>query len=111
MADAFATHEVLNQPPPLTGYDVFGADAALVEAVTREGAGWAGAELHELGRLAGDPGWQERGRQANTHPPVLRTHDRYGNRLDVVDYHPAYHDLMGTAVAHGLHAAPWSDPR
>jgi putative acyl-CoA dehydrogenase len=107
----FATHEVLNQPPRLTGYDVYGADAALVDAVEREGAAWANAELHELGRLAGAPEWQERGRQANTHPPVLRTHDRYGNRLDVVDYHPAYHDLMRTAVAHGLHAAPWSDPR
>jgi putative acyl-CoA dehydrogenase len=111
MAEAFATHEVLNQPPPLTDQDVFGADTALVEAVEREGAVWATDELHALGRLAGDPEWQERGRQANTHPPVLRTHDRYGNRLDVVDYHPAYHDLMRTAIEHGLHAQPWSDPR
>jgi putative acyl-CoA dehydrogenase len=107
----FRTHAVVNQPPPLAGYDVFGSDPALVEAVGREGAAWALHELHELGCAAGDPAWQELGRAANSHPPVLRTHDRYGNRIDVVDYHPAYHDLMRTAIAHGLHAAPWSEGR
>jgi len=111
VASAFRTHEVFNQPPPLTGYDVFAADAALVEAVHREGAGWAAGELHELGRRAGTPQAQELGRQANTSPPVLRTHDRYGNRIDVVDYHPAYHELMRAAIGYGLHAAPWSERR
>jgi putative acyl-CoA dehydrogenase len=109
MASPFSTHEVTNQPPPLTGYDVFGADAALVEALPREGAGWATAELHELGRLAGSEEWQEEGRRAEANRPVLRTHDRYGNRIDLVDYHPGYHRLMATAVEHGLHAAPWAD--
>ena len=109
--DSYRTHEVLNQPPPLCDHDVFGTDRTLVEAVEREGAAWALAELHELGRMAGDPAWQERGRQANASPPVLRSHDRYGNRVDVVDYHPAYHELMRAAVANGLHAAPWSDAR
>ena len=107
----FSTHEVTNQPPPLSVYDVFGADAALVEAVEREGASWALDELHRLGRLAGSEDTQELGRQAEANRPVLRTHDRYGNRIDVVDYHPAYHQLMGTAIEHGLHAAPWSDGR
>ena len=93
MASAFQTHEVRNQPPPLADYDVFGADRALVEALDREGAGWASAELHGLGRLAGSAAWQEIGRQANEHPPVLATHDRYGNRVDVVRDHPAYHQL------------------
>ena len=111
MATVFRTHEVTNQPPPLTGHDVFGADVALGEALAREGAGWAAGELAELGRLAGSPECQEWGRQANANPPVLRSHDRYGNRIDVVDYHPAYHQLMATAVGHGLHAAPWSDGR
>jgi len=111
MTSPFSTHEVTNQPPPLTGYDVFGADAALAEATQREGAGWAVDELRELGRLAGSDEWQAEGRRAEGNGPVLRTHDRYGNRIDVVDYHPAYHRLMGTAVHHGLHAAPWSDPR
>jgi len=104
------THEVRNQVPPLAGHDV-AADSALLEAVEREGAGWAGAELHELGRLAGQPATVEQARLANEHPPVLRTHDRYGNRIDEVEFHPAWHALMDTAVGHGLHAAPWADPR
>jgi putative acyl-CoA dehydrogenase len=111
MATAFDTHEVTNQPPPLAGHDVFGSDRALVEAARREGAGWATAELHQLGALAGLPESQEWGRQANANPPTLRTHDRYGHRLDVVDYHPAYHELMSVSVGHGLHAAPWADER
>jgi putative acyl-CoA dehydrogenase len=111
MGTVLRTDEVVNQPPPLTGHDVFGADAALTEAVARESAAWAADELHEIGRLAGSGDAQELGRQANANPPVLRTHDRYGNRLDVVDYHPAYHSLMTIAVRHGLHAAPWSDGR
>ena len=61
-------------------------------------------------RLAGTGGAQELGRLANEHRPVLRTHDRYGHRIDVVEYHPAYHDLMRTSLAHGLHAGPWADP-
>ncbi|HKH23819.1 MAG TPA: isovaleryl-CoA dehydrogenase [Acidimicrobiales bacterium] len=105
------THEVTNQPPPLDGYDVFGADAALVEAVEREGAGWAADDLHALGRLAGSPeaiGW---GFDANRNPPELHTHDRYGHRIDEVAYHPAYHELMRVAVSHGLHASPWAVDR
>ncbi|HEX6167173.1 MAG TPA: acyl-CoA dehydrogenase family protein [Acidimicrobiales bacterium] len=106
-----ATHEVTNQPPPLEGYDVFGADAALVEAVEREGAGWAADELHALGRLAGSPEAIEWGFAANRHAPELRTHDRYGHRIDEVTYHPAYHELMRVAIGHGLHAAPWAVDR
>jgi putative acyl-CoA dehydrogenase len=111
MASAFDTHEVTNQPPPLAGHDVFGSHAALREAVEREGGAWALEELHHLGRRAGSAAAQELGRQANEHPPLLRTHDRYGHRVDVVSYHPAYHELMTVAVRHGLHAAPWSDER
>jgi putative acyl-CoA dehydrogenase len=105
------THDVVNQVPPLAGYDVFGADSALVEALDREGARWAVDELHELGRLAGTDATLELGRVAEANRPVLQTHDRYGNRIDVVEYHPAYHQLMTTAIAHGLHAAPWTDGR
>jgi putative acyl-CoA dehydrogenase len=111
MGGMAATHEVTNQPPPLDGYDVFEADAALVEAVEREGAAWAADDLHALGRLAGSPeaiGW---GFEANRHPPELRTHDRYGHRVDEVAYHPAYHELMQVAIGHGLHAAPWAVDR
>ncbi len=111
MATRYETHEVVNQPPPLTGYDGFGADIALGEAVDRNGAAWARDELHELGRRAGSADAQDAGRRANENPPVLLTHDRYGHRIDVVRYHPAYHELMATAVGHGLHAAPWVDDR
>ncbi|MGW0522938.1 acyl-CoA dehydrogenase family protein [Crossiella sp. NPDC003009] len=104
------THEVTNQVPPLLDHDI-AADPALVEALHREGAGWAEPELHELGRLAGSGQAQEWGRQANDNPPVLRTHDRYGHRIDEVDFHPVWHQLMTVAVGHGLHAAPWRDQR
>lgn len=104
------THAVTNQVPPLVGYDA--ADVpALVEALHREGAGWAEDDLHRIGLLAGGPEAQEWGRRAEDNPPVLRTHDRNGNRIDEVRYDPAYHHLMETAVRVGLHASPWSDGR
>jgi putative acyl-CoA dehydrogenase len=105
-----ATHVVTNQVPPLVGHDV-AADAALLDGLHRHGAGWAEPDLHELGQLAGSEQAQEWGRLANAYPPVLRTHDRYGNRIDEVEYHPAYHELMKVAVQHGMHAAPWRDER
>lgn len=104
------THEVTNQPPPLTGYNVYAADAALVESVHREGAGWADDELREIGSFYGSEVAQELGFLANAYPPVLHTHDRFGFRRDEVIYHPAYHELMRYAVSHGAHAAPWSEP-
>ena len=104
------THEVLNQVPPLEGHDT-ADDPALLEGVRREGAGWAEDDLHALGRLAGTPEAQEWGRLAERYPPRLATHDRYGHRIDEVEYVPAYHELMRTAVTHGLHAAPWADER
>src|SRR5215472_11535874 len=103
-------HEVTNQPPPLAGYDA-SADSALLSALRREHAGWAEPELRELGRLAGGEQAQDNGRLANEHPPRLHTHDRYGHRVDEVEFHPAWHDLMTTAVSRGLHAAPWRDSR
>src|SRR5215510_9429747 len=111
MANRFDTHAVVNQPPPLTDYDVFGADVALVESVERHGARWAADDLRDLGRRAGSFDAQELGRRANENAPVLVTHDRYGNRVDRVRYHPAYHELMTTAIDNGLHAAPWADTR
>jgi putative acyl-CoA dehydrogenase len=87
------------------------ADAALLDAVQREDAAWSLPELHELGALAGAAGTRELARLANVYPPVLRTHDTSGHRIDEVDFHPAWHELMATAVRHGLHAAPWADDR
>ncbi|MDT4913011.1 MAG: putative acyl-CoA dehydrogenase [Pseudonocardiales bacterium] len=104
------THEVTNQVPPLIGHDI-STHPALLEGLRREGAGWAEREVRALGELGNSEQWQEAGRLANEHPPVLRTHDRYGHRIDEVEYLPQYHDLMRTAVEHGLHGAPWTDER
>ncbi|MFN2525933.1 MAG: acyl-CoA dehydrogenase family protein [Actinomycetota bacterium] len=104
------THEVLNQAPPLVDYNLFEQNRPLVEAVRREGAEWAEPQLQLLGKHAGgDPlRW---GAEANEHPPVLHTHDRYGHRIDEVDYHPSYHRLLELAIEQGVHALPWRDPR
>jgi putative acyl-CoA dehydrogenase len=106
-----ATHEVANQPPPLAGYDVTARDAALLEGVRREGAGWDVDGLYALGTLAGSAEAIAWGFEANRFTPELRTHDRYGNRIDEVAFHPSWHKLMEVAVAHGLHGAPWREPR
>src|SRR3954453_6268191 len=108
---ASGTHEVANQPPPLVDYNVFSADRVLVEAVKREGADWDEGRISSVGALAGSERLQTLGAQANENPPKLRTHDRYGNRVDTVDFHPAWHELMGIAVSHELHCSPWKDPR
>ncbi|MFJ3662655.1 DNA alkylation response protein [Streptomyces sp. NPDC090119] len=105
-----ATHDVTNQPPPLAPYDA-SADAALLEGLRREGAGWAEDGVRALGLRAGGAEAQEWGELANRHEPELRTHDRYGNRVDEVDFHPSWHHLMRTAVAEGLAGTPWADDR
>ncbi|MFJ7044601.1 acyl-CoA dehydrogenase family protein [Streptomyces sp. NPDC101112] len=108
-----ATHEVTNQVPPLVGYDVYAADRALTEAVERHVApdvlDEARGELSGLGRTAGSEQVQEWGRLANENPPKLRTHDRYGNRIDEVEFHPSWHRLLGKGVSAGLTAA-WTRP-
>ncbi|MDH6219212.1 acyl-CoA dehydrogenase family protein [Streptomyces pseudovenezuelae] len=105
-----ATHEVTNQPPLLAPYDA-SEDTALLEGLRREGAGWAEEGIRRLGLRAGSAEAQEWAEQANVHEPVLRTHDRYGNRIDEVDFHPSWHHLMRASVAEGLAGAPWADAR
>jgi putative acyl-CoA dehydrogenase len=105
-----ATHLVTNQAPPLVDYDAANVPV-LLEALHREGAGWAEEELHEVGRLAGSAEVQSWGHLAEAHPPVLNTHDRYGNRIDEVEYDMSYHHLMESAVRLGLHGSPWHDDR
>jgi putative acyl-CoA dehydrogenase len=104
------THEVANQPPPLGDYNAFEADRPLVEAVRREGAEWATDRLRAVGAIAGSAETRGRAREANENPPKLKTHDRYGNRVNEVEYHPAWHELLGLAVEHRLHSLPWSEP-
>jgi putative acyl-CoA dehydrogenase len=101
------THDVLNQPPPLEGGNLFEQDTALQEAVALEGGAWGEKRLRTYGGLAGDELW-ELGFLANEQRPVLHTHDRFGRRLDEVEFHPAWHRVMETAIAHGLHALPWT---
>jgi putative acyl-CoA dehydrogenase len=102
------THEVANQPPPLEGIDVFSSNLPLVEATGREGAGWVRERASALGRVVGGEPQQLWGRLANENKPVLRTHDRYGNRIDEVEFHPAWHQLMKLGVEHELHSLPWT---
>jgi putative acyl-CoA dehydrogenase len=100
-----------NQPPPLAGWNLFESDLALQEAMGREGAAWARDRAVALGAYVGTAEAQRLGAEANEFPPRLRTHDRYGNRLDEVEFHPAWHALLGNAVARGIHALPWQEPR
>ncbi|MGH7899456.1 MAG: DNA alkylation response protein, partial [Candidatus Binatia bacterium] len=100
------THEVLNQPPPLEGYNLFDHDRALREALEREGGVFARERVRAFGgRVGAEPiQW---GYEANRNPPILRTHDRFGHRIDEVEFHPSWHRLMDLAVANELHALPW----
>ncbi|MCW3001891.1 MAG: alkylation response protein [Conexibacter sp.] len=107
---AASTHEVRNQVPPLEGRNLFLDHTALVEGLAREGGGWAHDRAVEVGQFwGGEP--QAWGFTANENPPVLHTHDRYGNRLDAVEFHPAWHQLMARGVHDEMHALPWNDPR
>ena len=105
-----ATHEVLNQPPPLEGHNLFATDRVLIDALAREGAAWARPRVERFGALlGGEPlRW---GFQANANEPVLRTHDRFGHRIDEVEYHPAWHELLRLSIAHGVHGLPWREPQ
>jgi putative acyl-CoA dehydrogenase len=100
-----------NQPPPLVGYNAWSGDRILVEAVKREGGGWISERACRMGDLVGSERMQTLAMQANRYAPELRTHDRFGNRIDAVEYHPAYHELMALAFGAGLHSLAWTDKR
>jgi putative acyl-CoA dehydrogenase len=104
------THEVVNVARELADYNPYLEDAALQEAVRREGAAAAHESLAGFGRRVGSAEYIELGVLANRHPPELDTHDRFGHRVDLVRFHPAYHALMTTAIEHGLHSSPWTEP-
>jgi putative acyl-CoA dehydrogenase len=99
-----------NQPPPLGGHDLFAENRPLAEALEREGAAWAAERCSSFGQiLGGEP--LEWGRLANEYPPRLQTHDRFGERVDEVEFHPAWHELMRLSLAHGLHSLSWTEAR
>jgi putative acyl-CoA dehydrogenase len=110
-AAPWQTHTVFNQTPPLEGMDVFSSNLPLLEAVDREGAGWVRERAAALGQLVGGEPQQLWGRLANENRPVLRTHDRYGARIDEVDFHPAWHKLMRMGVENELHSLPWTSEK
>jgi putative acyl-CoA dehydrogenase len=107
MGANYSPDVVFNQPPPLENYNLFDSDQALQEAVRREGGGWIEPEAHKLGELLGSPEVINLGVQANRFPPELRTHDRFGYRIDEDVYHPAYHELMHIGVEARIHSLPW----
>ncbi len=105
------THEVVNQAPPRVDLNEYAVNPVLVEAVDRHGAGWAQSELTEIGALVGSASFQRDAAIANTLTPTLQTTDRWGHRIDQVEYHPSYHRIMGAAVERGAHTAAWAEPR
>ena len=107
---AASTHEVQNQAPPLAGYNLYLTDPALLDAVRRH-APWAEPQIASLGKLLGSEEAQRWGFDANENEPVLHTHDRFGNRIDEVSFHPAWHHLMRTSVENRIHSLPWAQPR
>ncbi|WP_043317288.1 acyl-CoA dehydrogenase family protein [Microbulbifer sp. HZ11] len=109
--DLASTHRVRNQPAPLQGHNLYAGDIALIEAVARNGGHWGEADLQRYGEVCGRPEWIERGFQANHHKPEFEPHDRVGNRIDQVNYHPAYHQLMQLAKSEALHSSPWTEPK
>lgn len=111
MTGIHKTHEVFNQPPPLSGHNLYASDRVLTEAVHREGAGWAEEELQTFGEELGRPEILALGVDANRQTPELRTHDARGYRIDEVVYHPAWHELMRRGVEAEIHALPWNRPQ
>lgn len=106
-----ATHEVTNQAPPRINIDEFGANRPLVDGVARFDADWALGELRDVGLLVGTEEFQRDAEMANTNAPVLRTHDKWGNRSDEVDYDESYHRIIAAAVAKGAHTSAWAEPK
>ncbi|PHN47502.1 acyl-CoA dehydrogenase family protein [Pseudomonas amygdali] len=104
------THEVTNQPPPLDGANLYRIDVPLQEWSSRFGAGWAQPRIDAYGALAGGP-LMEAGFLANQNKPAFASHDRYGHHIDLIEFHPAYHQLMSTAIEHGIPSLPWTDPQ
>jgi putative acyl-CoA dehydrogenase len=106
-----ATHEVLNQATVLEGYNTYESDRVLKEALRREGGDWAEDRVSAAGEFAGSARAIRWGFEANENPPKLKTHDRYGNRIDEVEFHPAWHELLAAGVGFGAHALPWREPQ
>ncbi len=106
-----ATHEVSNQAPPIQPYNLFEADTPLREALEREGGEWGLERIRDTGELAGSAEALEHSERCERNEPILRTHDRYGNRVDQIELDPSWHWLLREAIERGIHSLPWADPR
>ena len=104
-----ATHEVLNQPEPLVDVNLFDGNQAMQAALAFNAPGLSTAPLHALGQQVGSADMQQHARLANVFTPQLKSHSRFGHRIDQVEFHPSYHALMTAATAAGLHGTPFSD--
>ncbi len=111
MLKSASTHDVTNQAPPIAPYNVFEADLPLGEALEREGGGWGVDRLRDTGELAGSPEAIEHADRAERNEPILRTHDRYGNRIDEVELDPSWHWSLRQAIEREIHCLPWRDPQ
>jgi putative acyl-CoA dehydrogenase len=116
MATTFAgrqavTHEVTNQPPLLAGHNAFDADPALREALAREGGEWGIDRVRDFGAVVASEEALEHAKRAQRNIPVLRTHDRYGNRIDAIDYDPSMHWMLRLGVERELNSLPWRQRR
>jgi len=107
-SDAYATHEVMNQATPFTGHNAFADDRLLTEIARREKIAWADGLLAEAGATVASGRVAKLARDANRNLPELRSHDRFGNRIDEIEFHPAWHELMSLAIGHGTHALSWT---
>ena len=110
-AGRWATHRVLNQPPPLADYDPFTADVALVAALDREGGDWGLERVRDLARVLGSSEALEHSSRAQRNIPVLRSHDRYGNRVDEIEYDPSMHWMLRLGVERQVNTLPWQEAR
>lgn len=111
IAPDFDFHRSVNQVPTLQDYNAFTSNHTLQTLVTAYGADWISTPATNFGAVIGSAAFIEMGHLANKHLPVLKTHDRYGNRLDIIEFHPAYHEIMEVAIHHQVHAISWNDPR
>lgn len=105
------THEVLNQVPAFENINLYETDRLLTGLVEKSGAGWAVPQLKSYGEKLGSPEWIEKGYLANRHTPVFHSHDRFGNRTDFIEFHPAYHDIMALAIQFKTHSLSWLENR
>ncbi|MGI9055701.1 MAG: acyl-CoA dehydrogenase family protein [Pyrinomonadaceae bacterium] len=99
----------LNQPPILENYNLFASDEALKNAVEKNGGAWNNERAHTFGEILGKAETLELGNLANKNSPVLKTHDRFGNRLDTVEFHPSYHALMRISMENETHSLAWTN--